>query len=92
MLFGIILKFQKMKSFFQRLQENDADTPITKSYVENTGLGSASITLFIVKNNTVDIKSRNPILPKYQSIILFSFSLRILYRLCNRVFSTMRKN
>ncbi|MGN0851014.1 MAG: hypothetical protein ACI4M4_05325, partial [Candidatus Ornithospirochaeta sp.] len=58
-----------MKSFLQRLQENDADTPITKSYVENTGLGSASITLFIVKNNTVDIKSRNPILPKYQSII-----------------------
>ena len=81
-----------MKSFLQRLQENDADTPITKSYVENTGLGSASITLFIVKNNTVDIKSRNPILLKYQRIILFPFRLRILYRLCNRVSSTMRKN
>ena len=72
MLFRIILIFQKMKSFLQRLQEKDADTPITKSYVENTGFGSASITLFIVKNNTADIKSRNPILPKYQSIILFS--------------------
>ena len=44
MLFGIILKFQKMKSFLHRLQENDADIPITKSHVENTGLGSASIT------------------------------------------------
>ena len=81
-----------MKSFLHRLQENDADTPITKSYVENTGLGSASITLFIVKNNTVDIKSRNPILLKYQRIILFSFRLRILYGLCNRVSSTMKKN